>query len=183
MGKPDHSLLDKMTGILSAYLELQNGLGALSTCQALREKYPRLVIQFVNPGMVVNLEHIRQIGRQAFYQWCSDRLLAAKKELDLLLRVACDSQISRAIISAGISGDFRRVAVIAIGDGESLHLLEGSLEDLGVISTADSTDLASLEELKKKHGLRRLVPMKGIDEARWLVRMLVERAALLGLED
>lgn len=89
----------------------------------LRSKFPKLAIQIIADDAVYDQEHLEWVARQGWLAKERGVMLAKKVELDILMRVACASQISEALRVAGART--KTFIVLAIGN-------EGELEKLGV---------------------------------------------------
>ena len=92
----------------------------------LREKYPYLTIQAINSRFILDVNHIKKILALSLYAKKNKTLLSKKIETDILLRLACTTQISYAIKVAGRKpkNDF---VIVAIGKKSTLDKLNSDL--------------------------------------------------------
>lgn len=93
----------------------------------LRQSYPRLTIQGVSSEFVLGALHVQKILYVSLRAQRCGAQLAKGLEMDILMRFACTTQISRAIERAGITsdGDF---VIVAVGPTSSLDALHGALQ-------------------------------------------------------
>ena len=96
---------------------------------ALRSRYPGLVIQIVSLARLPTPWALRMMAAQTLRARKTNSLLAAKPEVDLLLRVAGTSQISEAMEKSGYKARGRRL-LIATGREEDLKALMRDLSKM-----------------------------------------------------
>jgi tRNA threonylcarbamoyladenosine modification (KEOPS) complex Cgi121 subunit len=89
----------------------------------LRGAFPRLVIQLVSLAERPNSKRIEMIASQTIRSIRKGTLLAGKPEVDVILRLAGTTQISKAISSLGYKGGGTRV-MVAAGARSDLKRLE-----------------------------------------------------------
>ena len=140
----------------------------------LREKYPYLIIQAINPRFILDVNHIKKILALSLYAKKNKTLLSKKIETDILLRFACTTQISHAINVAGRKpkNDF---VIIATGKKSTLDKLNSDL-----ISYINPRPLArnNHEFLKKQFKISKK-QMSVLSSSNPLEDILVEKAAVL----
>jgi len=140
----------------------------------LREKYPYLIIQAINPRFILDVNHIKKILALSLYAKKNETLLSKKIETDILLRFACTTQISHAIKIAGRKpkNDF---VIIATGKKSTLDKLNSDL-----ISYINPRPLArnNHEFLKKQFKISKK-QMSVLSSSNPLEDILVEKAAVL----
>jgi tRNA threonylcarbamoyladenosine modification (KEOPS) complex Cgi121 subunit len=89
----------------------------------LREALPRLFIQLLSMRGPPNRRQIEMIVNQTVRSMAGRSLLAARPEIDLLLRMAGTTQISEAIRKVGYKAGGVKV-VVAIGSGRELRKIQ-----------------------------------------------------------
>ena len=130
---------------------------AESDLLTLRSRHPKLVIQMVSMAHIPSTWALRMIAAQTLRARKMKCLLAAKPEVDLLLRVAGTSQISEAMEKSGYKAKGKRLLIATGGEAE-MKALRKALSKMPAYSARE-------EETGKpdKEGMQ-----------------AVERAALLG---
>jgi len=140
----------------------------------LREKYPYLTIQAINSRFILDVNHIKKILALSLYAKKNKTLLSKKIETDILLRLACTTQISYAIKVAGRKpkNDF---VIVAIGKKLTLDKLNSDL-----ISHLNPRPLSKNNHsfLKKQFKISKK-QMSVLSSSDPLEDILVEKAAVL----
>jgi len=140
----------------------------------LREKYPYLTIQAINSRFILDVNHIKKILALSLYAKKNKTLLSKKIETDILLRLACTTQISYAIKVAGRKpkNDF---VIVAIGKKLTLDKLNSDL-----ISHLNPRPLSKNNHkyLKKQFKISKK-QMSALSSSDPLEDILVEKAAVL----
>ncbi len=139
----------------------------------LRKKYPKLVLQAVSSNFILNNYHLKKIISLTFASKKNDILLSNKLEIDLLMRFALTTQISRAIKQVGIKPNSNFV-LIAIGGKTTLNLLYRELSSMSVSLFSKNHDLYLKKHFKitKNH-------VDSIHSKTPLEDILIEKAAIL----
>ena len=81
----------------------------------LRENYPKLLTQFINPGSILNLQHLIFAIKQSYYAKKHNLLAAREFEVDLLMRISITDQIEEALKIAGISPKNKFYLIASVG--------------------------------------------------------------------
>jgi len=140
----------------------------------LREKYPYLTIQAINSRFILDVNHIKKILALSLYAKKNKTLLSKKIETDILLRLACTTQISYAIKVAGRKpkNDF---VIVAIGKKSTLDKLNSDLT-----SHLNSRPLSKNNRsfMKKQFKISKK-QMSALSSSDPLEDILVEKAAVL----
>ena len=140
----------------------------------LREKYPYLTIQAINSRFILDVNHIKKILALSLYAKKNKTLLSKKIETDILLRLACTTQISYAIKVAGRKpkNDF---VIVAIGKKSTLDKLNSDL-----ISHLNPRPLSKNNHsfMKKQFKISKK-QMSALSSSDPLEDILVEKAAVL----
>jgi len=139
----------------------------------LRKRYPKLVLQAVSSNFILNNHHLKKIISLSFESKKNDILLSNKLEIDILMRFALTTQISRAIKNVGIRPKTNFV-LIAIGNKKNLNSLYEELLPLSDTLFSKNTGLYLKKYFKitKKH-------VDSIHSSTPLEDILVEKAAIL----
>lgn len=95
---------------------------------SLRCKYPKLTIQVITARFILNMHHIRKILLVSLESKKRQVMLSDKLEIDILLRFACTTQISKAISDLGIKPN-KDFVIIALGNKISLEKLYRDVSD------------------------------------------------------
>ena len=90
-----------------------SGFGPKDVKGGLASANPGAIVQTVNPKAVKNELLLEMLAAQTFRAESSGDLLAKKPEIDLLLRVAGTSQISKAIKTHGAADGKEFLAIVA----------------------------------------------------------------------
>jgi tRNA threonylcarbamoyladenosine modification (KEOPS) complex Cgi121 subunit len=97
---------------------------------SLRGRHPCLIIQLVTLKEVPGNRTVAMIGQQTLRAARTDALLAAKPEVDLLLRLAGTTQIAVAIREAGYRARGEKL-LVAAGPSEEVESLREELAEKG----------------------------------------------------
>ncbi len=143
-----------MESVVAARAKLSAGL-ADSELLAMRRRHPTLIVQLVTLKEIPGSQTINMIGQQTLRAMKTGALLAAKPEVDLLLRLAGTTQIALAIEEAGYRA---RGAMLLVAAG-SARGVSGLRKELVGNPTYEIVERGGMDE-------------KGL--------AMVERAALLG---
>ncbi|MEM3383523.1 MAG: KEOPS complex subunit Cgi121 [Nitrososphaerales archaeon] len=148
--------------------------------RVLREKYPKLVIQALDANFVAGYEHLKMILQQSWVAFNRGVSYAKKLDLEIIIRIACDFQIERALKTIGLRSGKMDIALIAIGEIKDLRLFAENIKDLGEISD----DVINLSHEKKKflikhHNISNELIKATIADKNKLAMILSERANLL----
>ena len=81
----------------------------------LRNNYPKVKIQFINPDILLNLEHLIYAVKQSYFAKKRNLLGAKTIEMDVLLRLSATDQIKEAIKYSGISSKNKSFIILAMG--------------------------------------------------------------------
>jgi len=114
-----------MDSVTAARAKLSPGL-ADGELLSLRRRHPALIVQLVTLQEVPGGQTIRMIAQQTLRAMKTGALLAAKPEVDLLLRLAGTTQIALAIEEAGYKARGTMV-LVAAGSARGVALLRREL--------------------------------------------------------
>ena len=111
----------------------------------LRAQFPKLSIQLLSLRHLPNARRIEMIAKQMIRSKKRGSLLAARPELDLLLRLAGTTQISEAIGKIGYKCSGRKI-LVAVGTPRDLLKLEKlAEEDRETYKRSRGTELSSAD--------------------------------------
>jgi len=106
----------------------------------LRKKYPKIQLQAISSNFIINNSHFKKILSLSLESEKNDILLSKKLEVDILMRFALTTQISRAILSVGIKPKTNFI-LIAIGNKKTLNSLYTELLPLSTTLFSKNNDL------------------------------------------
>ncbi|MCL4437228.1 MAG: hypothetical protein M1503_04235 [Thaumarchaeota archaeon] len=112
-----------------------------------------VAVQAVDARFVADLSHLWAVVRQA---WTADkrRISRAKFDIEILLRVACDSRVANALATVGLKKGRFDVIFIVVGKEGALKRIADVVSQLGEVSE-DLLILTPEKEaaLRKHHGI------------------------------
>ncbi|MCP8310341.1 MAG: hypothetical protein L6M37_01850 [Candidatus Methylarchaceae archaeon HK02M1] len=100
----------------------------------LREKFSSLHVQALDANFVAGFEHLKSILQQSWMAFNRGISYSKKLDLELIVRVVCDSQINRALKTVGLRSGTMDLVLVAIGDLKNLRFFAEAIMDLGEIS-------------------------------------------------
>lgn len=139
----------------------------------------KLAVQAVNAKLVAGKEHALEVVRQTLYAKQRGTMLSKKLEIDVLLRLACTNQISRALDELGLRRGTSDVLVIAVGSAASLRSLCRHLARNYILnSSVLGLDGRKRRMLARHHGVTKR-EVNACAGGHDLADILAERASLL----
>ncbi len=146
----------------------------------LREKFPNLTIQALDANFISGFEHLKMILQQSWTAFNRGISYTKKLDLELIVRLACDSQIARALKTLGLKSGKMDIALIAVGESKNLKLFNETIKDLGEFSD-DVIKLNPEKErfLIKHHNISDELIKATIADRNKLAAILSEKANLL----
>jgi tRNA threonylcarbamoyladenosine modification (KEOPS) complex Cgi121 subunit len=116
-----------------------------SFIEDLKAKASDATVQAIDARFVADLDHLASVIQQA---WMADRLGVSRVrfDMDILLRIACDSRVSKALSVVGLKKGRVDVIFVAVGPGEILRSIADYVGRLGEISES----LLQLTDEKEK---------------------------------
>ena len=139
----------------------------------LRKKYPKISLQAISSNFIMNYSHLEKILSLSLESEKNDILLSNKLEIDILMRFALTTQISKAITSVGIKPGTNFI-LIAIGNKKTLNSLHDELLPL----SADIF-LKNNESFLKKYFKITKIHLDTVYSKTPLEDILVEKASIL----
>ncbi len=161
------------------------------TLRYLRSTTDRVQLQLLKAGLIAGPEHLRFAARNALHSFRGKNPRSKSLAVEYLLYVSCQRQISKAIGLLGVAPTDDRVVLAALSESKD------ALNELGKVSTSilgePDDSLIEIGTKRKLATIRRAygVSKREMDAARFedesdeqvLKRLIVERSALLDLED
>lgn len=136
-----------------------------------------LAVQVVNANLVAGKKHVTGIIQQSIEARKRKIMLSKKLEVDMLMRLACTDQISKAVSDIGIKDGINNVLIIVIGRVKDLKMFRK------YIASNYRINNKILEMSSKK--IKNIVSLHGISKQELdlvddgIASILVERASLL----
>lgn len=139
----------------------------------LRKKFPKIQLQAVSSDFIINNSHLKKILYLSLESEKNKVLLSNKLEIDILMRFALTTQISKAIRSVGIKPKTNFI-LIAIGNKKILNSLYEELSPISINLFSKNNDLF----LKKYFNITKK-QLDVVYSKTPLEDILVEKAAIL----
>jgi len=163
----------------------------VKTLLLLRSTAAKAQVQLLKAKLIAGPEHLRFAARNALYSFRSKSPRSKSLAVEFLLYVSCQRQISKAIRLLGVEPTDRQVLLVALSESkEALQELErasGSLlgeADVGLVQIGSSQKLA---EIQRSYGVSKreieAARFEGENDSEVLKRLIVERSALLDVQD
>ncbi len=140
----------------------------------LRNKFPNLILQGLETKFVLDKSHAKKIIQISLKAKKNQAMLSKKLEIDILMRFACTTQISKAIKTAGIKPR-KNFLIMALGSKLILNMLNFELIphlNSKIISTNNSTFIKKQFKISKKQ-------IDSVASSSPLEDILAEKAAIL----
>jgi|SRR2546425_2112928 len=162
------------------------------TLKQLRSINNQTEIQLVKTDLIGGPEHLQSAARNALYSFKGERRRSKSLAMEFLLYISCQRQIAKAIRLLGVGPGDSRIALVALSGSKD------AIQDLDrrarlVVDGEEDKELIEIGSKQKMTGLRRSygITSKEMDAARFegetdssvLKRLIVERSALLSIED
>lgn len=171
--------------IYACYLGLQKVMvdDPVKFMEKLKASFPHIIVQAINAKFVAGHRHLELVLKQTLEAKRRGILYAKSPELDLLVRISCDTQISRAIKTVGIEKGVQNIVIVALGKKECAESIKDGLRSYGKISDEViqlTTD--KMRTLIRHHGLSKSYVKAVVQTKARLASVLAERAAVLASE-
>ena len=140
----------------------------------LRNKFPNLILQGIETRFVLGKSHAKKIIQISLKAKKNQAMLSKKLEIDILMRFACTTQISKAIQTAGIKPR-KNFLIMALGSKLILNMLNFELIphlNSKIISTNNSAFIKKQFKISKKQ-------IDSVTSSSPLEDILAEKAAIL----
>ncbi len=176
--------IDKKTSLLlDGFSNIDLG-DSKKKLEEFRLSYPQVCLQLMDARYVAGALHLELVGVQVHEAQKRGQLIAEKADLDLLMRIACNTRISESLKNVGLHKGVRDAALLAIGPSKTLKLIHKEMtqtfrSDASVLDlTPEKTKL-----LRRLHGITSTTLSSVLLEEDKLPFLLAERAALLARKD
>lgn len=187
-------LIDEIDGhyLLSVGFAKTNVRDPQRMLEQLRSVDNRAEVQLVKADLIAGPEHLQFAVRNALYSFKGKRRRSKSLAMELLLYISCQRQIAKAIKFLGVDSKDSRIVLVALSSSkDAIQNLARQAESM-ISGEEDDSQI----EIGSKHKMVKLqdsygVTRKEIEAARLegetdssvLKRLIVERSALLDLED
>ncbi len=144
----------------------------------LRVKMPEVMLQALDAKYVADLDHLYAVIKQS---WAAHKrgVSNVKFDLDILLRIACDSRLMKAINTVGLKKGVNDVIFVCVGAKANIIKSVNILKPLGNISSGLIQPAKEKDEfLKKHHGITDVALHSVLDKKNSLSSILSERSAI-----
>ncbi len=161
------------------------------TLRQLRSASDRAQVQLLKANLIAGPEHLRFAARNALYSFGRKRPRSKSLAVEFLLYISCQRQISKAIRLLGVEPADRQVVLVALSESkEAFHELErvsklllGEPDD----SLVEIGSKRKLAEIQRSYGVSKremeAARFEGENDSEVLKRLIVERSALLDVQD
>lgn len=160
--------------------------------EQLRSVDKRAEVQLVKADLIAGPEHIQFAARNALYSFKGKRRRSKSLAMELLLYISCQRQIAKAVKFLGVDSKDSRIALVALSDSKAaIQQLARQAESM-IIGEEDDTQIQigskqKMTKLQDSYGVTRkemkAARLEGETDSSVLKRLIVERSALLDLED
>ena len=162
------------------------------TLKHLRSVNNQAEVQLVKVDLVAGSEHLQLAALNALSSFKGERRRSKSLAVELLLYISCQRQIAKAIKLLGVDSKDSRVALVALsGSKEVLLALDGEAKSM--IAGKQDESLIEIGSRQKMAGLQRsfgvttremeAARLEGETDSSVLKRLIVERSALLDIDD
>jgi len=173
-----------LVGVYETRMGKQGLEGLLKSLDEVSASLKPSVCQFFNADRVASALHVAVAATVAMVAWRSKMNVAKKLEVEFLVRLSAQDQISRAIEILGISYETDRVGVCVMSkDAEGIELTRSKLERLfgcKLVPFVDNQSEYMVDELSKIYGVpeRALKSVQAGNRFKALELLLMERVAI-----
>jgi len=138
----------------------------------------RVAMQAIDARFVAGKEHVLSILQQSLQAKKRGTMLSNRIEIDILMRLACTNQISKALGDIGLKDGINNVLIIALGKIRDLRVVEKHLRKNYRLSKILALSGKKMRALSSHHKIGRQELNACIDGNK-LASILAERANLL----
>ena len=147
--------------------------------QNIRTINTRVAIQAIDARFVGGKEHVLSVLQQSLQAKKRGTILSNRIEIDILMRLACTNQISRALDDIGLKNGINDVLIIALGKIADLKMVEKHLKkNYRLSKSVFALSGTKIRALSSHHKIGKQELNACIDENK-LASILAERANLL----
>ena len=162
------------------------------TLKQLRSINNNAEVQLVKSDLIAGLEHLQFAARNALSSFKGPRRRSKSLAMELLLYISCQRQIAKAIKILGVDSTDSRIALVALSDSKDA-IQELDRQARSVVGGVEDDDLIEIGSKQKMARLQRSCGVTGTEmeaarlegetDSSVLKRLIVERSALLDIED
>ncbi len=157
----------------------------------LRTTNEQVQLQLLKAGLVAGPEHLTFAAKNAIHSYKGKNAKSRSLAMELLLYISCQRQISKAIKFLGVDPSDRQVLLVALSESKAaLQKLEEESKTLLGESDDNLVEIGSkrkLVDIQHAYGVTRremeATRFEGETDSQVLKRLIVERSALLDIED
>src|SRR6266702_6348508 len=162
------------------------------TLKQLRSINNQTEVQLVKADLIGGPEHLQFAARNALYSFKGKRRRSKSLAMELLLYISCQRQIAKAIKILGVDSADSRIALVALSDSKDAirELDRQARSAVGGNENEDLFEIGSKQKmarLKRSYGVAgtemEAARLEGETDSSVLKRLMVERSALLDIED
>jgi tRNA threonylcarbamoyladenosine modification (KEOPS) complex Cgi121 subunit len=162
-----------------------------NTLRQLRSVNGSIQVQLLRAGLVAGPEHLQFAARNALHSFSGKNPRSNSLAVEYLLFISCQRQISKAISFLGVETSDNNVVLVALSESrEALHELEKASKSLLGDPDDSLIEIGSkrkLAELQRSYDISDVemeaARFEGETDAQVLKRLIVERSALLSIQD
>lgn len=145
----------------------------------LRSINTNVALQVVNAELVAGFKHIIDIIHQSVEAKKRGILLSKNIEIDILLRLACTDQISKAVEDIGLKKGTNNVLIVAMGKINHLKTLSRNISKRYKLNDSIIRSKKLSRKIYSLHNIRKNELKAIVDNNDKLASILVERASIL----
>ena len=139
----------------------------------------RVAVQAIEASFAAGKEHVLSILQQSLQAKKRGTMLSSRIEIDILMRLACTNQISKALDDIGLKDGVNNVLIIALGKIADLKVVEKHLrKNYNLSSSILALSGRKMRVLSSHHKVGKQELNACIDESK-LASILAERANIL----
>lgn len=175
---------DLLVGVYETSMERQNLRKLLEKLNEVYELLKPSICQFFNANRVISALHVTAAVTAAIIAWESKMNVAKRLEIEFLVRLSAQDQISKAIELVGISYETERIGVCIVSKSvEGIEATKSRLEVLlgyKLIPFVDNRSVYMFNELLKIYDVPRQVLklIQADSEFKALELFLIEKVAI-----
>ncbi len=137
-----------------------------------------IVVQAVDAQFVADLNHLWSVIRQA---WAANKrqISRAKFDIEILLRIACDSRVTNALATVGLKKGRLDIILVVVGTASSMQQVCDAIRWVGEVS--ESLLILTPEKevaLRKYHNIEDKAIESVLQSQQRLSDLLAEKAAI-----
>ncbi len=161
------------------------------TLKKLRATFPAVQVQLLRADRIAGKEHLIFAARNALKAFRQNRNRSRSVAVEFLLYASCQHQITRAILTLGVTPKTKKVAVVGLTKKAGVYdrLAKVARSELGGSVNGDVIEIGSKKKFSElmrvynvSHRELEASRLPGEGEESVLKRLIIEQSALLALE-